>query len=1529
MDPSVASPTGGATTSFSSSRLVHSFPRHETVKLDETNYVQWQHQVRLIVEGYDLQGFLDGSIPTLPKVVATPEGTLTPNPDAILFQQQDKLLASWLLSTVTSSLLSYFISTKTASDIWSAASHLFAASSVEKVSQIRHDLHAVRKGGSTVKEYVSRIKTLCALLEASGSAVSEAEKVEVLLGGLSSDFDSVFMLVSVTSEPLSFQKLVDVLMAFENRQTRAARDVPMVAHVVEAPAAAAEYESRGVRGGRSSTGSRGGRGFRPRVQCQICNRLGHVAQRCYYRFDREFDASFFGRDLLAVGGESRPRAFTPLQRVDGGQWVWQHHSATPAFGSAQPGQQSGGQYVSAGSSAGPYASRVYAPGPYTRPSRPAVDRGAQYGMGPMQYAPRQNFVSRMPEPRGLPVQCHGPISGAQSVPQDSSGSPVVNLVGVPTVPPEAPWRTKPRARVFDVDNSQDIGLPRIPDFHASDFSDTSRYDSSYGSVDPYVPTPVGTTSWYPDSGASHHVCQNATNLDATTPYSGTSELLMGNGVSSKILSVGNMVLSSNSKLLRLTNVLCVPSIRKNLLSVSQFANDNDVFFEFHPSYCVIKDIKTQEILLRGQVRDGLYHFLVASPVSSDPVAVVHNVDVQRSSLITDDFTLWHYRLGHPSTRIVNDVLNKCGIVTNTKTLSNVCIACQKGKSHKLPFSRSSTEYVELFELVVSDLWGPASIDCAGNLYYVSFVDMYSRFTWKLVATQFGKQIKKFQSDWGGEFRAFASVLADQGILHRLSCPHTSEQNGVAERKHRHIVETGLTLLAQANLPMKYWGYAFSSAVHLINRLPTSVLQGQSPYQKLYRCAPQYDHLRIFGSQHKGYFCLTPEEKVIVSRHVVFDERRFLFLPSVSTSATSSMQTVTYVPLVRSCSSPPPDTLVGSLQVSGVSSPSPVPDVACANVHSDSGSPSTSCSLLAVDLESRAIVVGNEQSNCPPTSVTSEQSTPVPVPCVPSGNTHTMVTRSKAGIFKPKVLTAVAVDFEPCSIDEALAHPDWKVAVQAEFDALMANSTWDLVPSPLGRRAIGCKWLFKIKRNPDGSVNRRKARLVAKGCAQILGCDFTETFSPVVKPATIRVILSIAVAKRWSLRQVDVNNAFLNGDLDNEVFMQQPPGFVQYDSAGQPFVCRLKKALYGLRQAPRAWFDKLKRFLVSIGFVVSKSDASLFIRITSDSILYVLVYVDDIIITGSVSSVIAKFVDQLNTAFALKDMGDLHYFLGIEVTRSSTGCLHLCQKKYIWDLLARSSLSNAKPVHTPMICSSRLSKSDGDLLSDPTEYRSLAGALQYVVLTRLDIAYAVNRICQFMHTPSTIHMVALKRILRYLSGTLDYGIVFRPSSRLSLVGYADANWGLDFDDHRSTSGYCVYFGYTPVSWCSKKQQVVSRSTAEAEYRSLAAATSDVTWLLSLLQELQFSSVDTPTIWCDSSSAVAVAANPVLHSKFKHVELDLFFVREKVAAGTIIVGEVPACDEVADIFTKPLSLASFTRFRQFLRVFPVEKLDACES
>ena len=277
----------------------------------------------------------------------------------------------------------------------------------------------------------------------------------------------------------------------------------------------------------------------------------------------------------------------------------------------------------------------------------------------------------------------------------------------------------------------------------------------------------------------------------------------------------------------------------------------------------------------------------------------------------------------------------------------------------------------------------------------------------------------------------------------------------------------------------------------------------------------------------------------------------------------------------------------------------------------------------------------------------------------------MVTRSKHNIFKPRQIldlhtTTISVDhFEPTTLNQAQKIPHWRKAMSEEYDALLSNHTWNLVPPHHSQNIIGCKWIFKIKKNSDGTVSRYKARLVAKGFHQRPGIDFTDTFSPVVKPRTIRVILSIAVSYGWDLRQLDVNNAFLQGTLTDDVYMQQPPGFQhsQYPN----HVCKLRKAIYGLRQAPRAWYNELRHFLLLQGFMNSKSDSSLFIFHQDYTIIYLLVYVDDIIVIGNKSSSIHKFIQQLATRFSLKDLGSLHYFLGVDATFTTHG-LSLSQKK---------------------------------------------------------------------------------------------------------------------------------------------------------------------------------------------------------------------------------------------------------------------------
>lgn len=353
----------------------------------------------------------------------------------------------------------------------------------------------------------------------------------------------------------------------------------------------------------------------------------------------------------------------------------------------------------------------------------------------------------------------------------------------------------------------------------------------------------------------------------------------------------------------------------------------------------------------------------------------------------------------------------------------------------------------------------------------------------------------------------------------------------------------------------------------------------------------------------------------------------------------------------------------------------------------------------------------------------------------------MITRAKAGILKPKRYSDVfqlysakkSDPVEPNSVKEALNLKHWKSAMKEEYDALMRNATWNLVPFSPSYNVVGKKWVFKVKHNLDGSLQKCKARLVAKGFHQRPGIDFSETFSPVIKPSTIRVILTIAVSKNWVVKQLDVNNAFLNGQLQEAVYMYQPEGFI--DPAKPTFVCKLNKALYGLKQAPRAWFDKLRTTLISWGFKNAKCDSSLFFFNNGDLVIFVLIYVDDMIVTGNCSKSLQKLTQDLHKLFALKDLGDLHLFLGIEVKRTPDGLL-LTQTRYIEKLLKKTGMENANPCFTPAVGNKQMSHEDGDPLENPTEYRSLIGALQYVVHTRPDLAFTVNRLSQFLQNPTT-------------------------------------------------------------------------------------------------------------------------------------------------------------------------------------------------
>jgi len=427
--------------------------------------------------------------------------------------------------------------------------------------------------------------------------------------------------------------------------------------------------------------------------------------------------------------------------------------------------------------------------------------------------------------------------------------------------------------------------------------------------------------------------------------------------------------------------------------------------------------------------------------------------------------------------------------------------------------------------------------------------------------------------------------------------------------------------------------------------------------------------------------------------------------------------------------------------------------------------------------------------------------------------------------------------EPCTYEDASKHDCWKKAMEAELNALSDNKTWTLVPLPSGKTAIGCRWVYKVKHKSDGTIDRYKARLVAKGYRQLEGLDFLDTFAPVAKLTTLRLLLAVASSHNWDLKQLDVNNAFLHGDLHEEVYMKPPPGVVV---PNPKFVCKLQRSLYGLRQAGRQWYAKLSHFLLNNGYVLSAADHSLFLKTHSNHITTLLVYVDDIVLTGNNAEEIKHITNLLHQHFQIKNLGDLTFFLGLEVARNSAG-IHLSQRKYTMDLLHETGMLECAPIPTPMVHYSPLSSTQGVPLAaaNSSSYRRLIGRLIYLTNIRPDITFSVNKLSQFVSAPTTIHQQAAFRILRYLKNAPGNDIFLSAASIPQLKAYSDSDWATCPETRKSVTGFSIYLGESLVSWKSKKQQTISRSSSEAEYRALAATTCEIQWLTYLLRDLHVS------------------------------------------------------------------------------------------
>ncbi|KAL2237379.1 UNVERIFIED_CONTAM: Retrovirus-related Pol polyprotein from transposon RE1 [Sesamum indicum] len=718
---------------------------------------------------------------------------------------------------------------------------------------------------------------------------------------------------------------------------------------------------------------------------------------------------------------------------------------------------------------------------------------------------------------------------------------------------------------------------------------------------------------------------------------------------------------------------------------------------------------------------------------------------------------------------------------------------------------------------------------------------------------------------------------------------------------------------ESHLPRQFWADSILTATFIINRLPSPILNWKSPYELLHKTIPSYHFLKTFGClcyvtnvmPHKSKFeprankCVfigyvqgqkayklydIDHRSIVISRDVVFHETSFPY--KTITHDTEPYPIPLPFTILNSTAEPEATTTPESSQISTASSD---PSLSHDTLEPQVGDSLSTLSPSPVPLRRSTRTSHKPQWLNDFICHSSTDSTPSNL-CITSSHLSFMA--------------ALSTVQEPKNYAQAKDIPEWQRAMEVELAALEENDTWLVTDLPPNKKAIGCKWVYKVKLKQDGSVDRYKARLVAKGYNQIEGIDYFERFSPVAKAVTVRLFVALASAFGWTLHQIDINNAFLHGYLDEDIYMLPPDGY----SVPTGQVCKLKRSLYGLKQTSRQWNHEFTTKLLAYGFLQSPNDHCLFSKSVGSDKIFLLVYVDDVLISSSADHLIQPVKNYLHGLFTIKDLGQAHYFLGLEIARSSNG-ISVTQQKYIHDIIHDAGLDNAKAVHTPLPAGLKLSAC-GTPLDDPEPYRRLIGRLLYLGFTRPDVSYGAQQLSQFIHRPCQEHMTAALHLVKYLKGSSTTGLFFPAHNSSSLVGYCDADWASCPDSRRSLTGYCIFLGSALISWKTKKQPTVSRSTAESEYRSLATTVCELQWISYLLRDFQVP-VHTPIpLYCDNQAAVHIVGNPVFHERTKHLEIDCHIVRDKYKDGFVLPSHISGHCQLADCFTKALPRPAFS-------------------
>jgi hypothetical protein len=887
---------------------------------------------------------------------------------------------------------------------------------------------------------------------------------------------------------------------------------------------------------------------------------------------------------------------------------------------------------------------------------------------------------------------------------------------------------------------------------------------------------------------------------------------------------------------------------------------------------------------------------------------------------------WHEAFGHVSPASIKPSCYEDGNLIPPTPKNFECDVCITSKSTKRTPAATTSRASRILKSIHSDLSGKFSVASMGkSLYYISFIDDYSRYAWITFLknkSDAAKAIKdfvhlrkhqdpehpilRFRTDNGGEYvnENLKEFFTSEGIIHELTPAYSHESNGVAERFNRTIITMARGMLH--GLPRSLWSEATNTAVYLKNRIPHKAVKDQTPYEAIHGKLPTIHHLQPFG--RKCYVHIPEERRPPGSKllpralegkfigYTTSDKIFRIYIPSQQ-RVIETWQVKFPRHNLGEVSTPKDDDEQNTttdehttIQLPIIPPPAPQQQPEGIEQQQQQEEP-------AAEFEVQA-------PPPPPNPDEYEHISPTPSP---PPEHRELRTRAGRVIRLPEYYGRTAIEevarllgmHELKTYRQALKGQDcmkWRQAMDEELAALRRNNTFTVVPRPAGKKIVGSKWVYKIKRLADGSVERYKARGVAQGFSQIPGEDFDEIFAPVLRYESLRLLLALTAHFGWKPRQFDVKSAFLYGELTEDVYMHPLPGYEEGD-----LVWLLKKCLYGLKQSAREWYAVLSTYLLENGFQASNFDPCVFVHHERE--MFLSIYVDDLVLFAAPTTNVEAFVEKLSTHFELTELGLAEWILGMQITYSDEG-ISLSQHAYINKILKRFGMESSRPVSTPLAIGTKLRKGTPEQqLEDPTHYQAIIGSIMYAVTgTRPDLAHTITLLSQFNSCPNQSHLTAVKHTLRYLNGTKDWTLNFPSGKPLVLNGYADADYAACLDTRRSISGYIFRLGEATICWKSRKQASVSTSTTEAEYVALSLASRQVQWLHKAFQDFQLT---VPcALHCDNTGAIDITQDDKVNDRTKHIDIHYHKVREEFRKGTFELLQVASADNLADVCTKTL-------------------------